>query len=272
MLNIFYFKSNNFGDSINNLFWNKITNNNIENDKKKKHYLTTGSIMHFGNNESIVYGSGFISNKSKYGNGKKKPYKVISVRGPLTRDKLLKQNIECPENYGDPLIIFPCIYNLTKKVDDNIIGIIPHYIDKNNDNLKTLTNNLIKSGYIVKIIDIEVGEDYKSLINNINECKYIISSSLHGIIMGIVYKKLTIFLKFSNKVIGDKFKFNDFFYSININNYIYKEDYTHNIIDNTIDVDYKKLNDVAKKFILICPFINDKRKTELISIYNNFYL
>ena len=41
-----------------------------------------------------------------------------------------------------------------------------------------------------------VGENFKKLIDEINECKYIISSSLHGVIMGLIYKK-TIFLEFS---------------------------------------------------------------------------
>ena len=81
---------------------------------------------------------------------------------------------------------------------------------------KNLKQNLEKVGYVVKYIDIQVGDDYEKLINNINTCKYIISSSLHGVIMGIIYKRKTIYIQFSNKVIGGDFKFNDFFKSINI--------------------------------------------------------
>ena len=95
-------------------------------------------------------------------------------------------------------------------IQDNIIGIIPHYIDKNNKNYKLLKTKLEKKEYIVKYIDIEVGNNYKKIIDKINNCKYIISSSLHGVIMGIIYKK-TIYVEFSDKVLGNGFKFEDFF-------------------------------------------------------------
>ena len=67
-----------------------------------------------------------------------------------------------------------------------------------------------------KIININTGEDYKTFIEDIKSCEYIISSSLHGIIMGIIYFKKVLYMKFSDKVIGGMFKFNDFFSSLEI--------------------------------------------------------
>ena len=77
---------------------------------------------------SIIFGTGFISDNGDLGGGNwksnkskiiNKPIKVISVRGPLSR-KLLNKKIECPENYGDPLILFPCIYtNLLRLMKNN---------------------------------------------------------------------------------------------------------------------------------------------------------
>jgi hypothetical protein len=75
--------------------------------------------------------------------------------------------------------------------------------------MKDLQISLLNNGYKVNIIDIEVGRDYKRLIDNINKCQYIISSSLHGIIMGLIYKKKTIYINFSSSVVGGDFKFDD---------------------------------------------------------------
>lgn len=279
MINIKTFNSLNFGDGVNKIFWEYITQNKLYNNNKFVHYITTGSIMCAINNKSIIFGTGFIDKNADLGGGKWKsytnkkyqtPHKIIAVRGPLSRQKMLDFNVECPENYGDPLILMPCLNNNYKKINKNIIGIIPHYIDINSSNYKLLKTNLENKGYIVKFINIKVGGNHNKLIKNINECKYIISSSLHGTMMGIVYKKKTIFLKFSDKVLGNGYKFEDFFQSININ---YKSitSYDSDILNNTINVDYNYLINVGKKLISLIPFIDAKRKNELTNKYINFY-
>ena len=280
MLNFIFIKSTNFGDAINQTFWEKIMDTNIQEcDRNKIHFITTGSIMSLINKNSIVLGTGFISENNDIGgdnmfsNTNKiihKPYSILAVRGPLSRQKFIDNNIYCPETYGDPLILFPCIYNNFTNIKDNIVGIIPHYIDIDSDKVYLLKKNLEDNNYKVNIINIDTGDEYKNFINQINQCKYIISSSLHGIIMGLIYKKQTIYLEFSKKVIGDKFKFNDFFGSLNIN-YNYVIDYSVNILNNTINIDYSLLNTLGKNLINVCPFISDIRKDYLINTYNSIY-
>ena len=197
------------------------------------------------------------------------PKKIISVRGPKSRQKLLSMGLDCPENYGDPLILFPSIYTPKTLTIKNKIGIIPHYVDFDNKNVKTLIKNLEKQNFDVKKINILVGEDYKKFIDEINECETIISSSLHGVIMSLVYKK-TIQINFSNKVIGKNFKFDDFYESIGID-YKIKNNLTHKILDNPIILNYKNLIETGTKLIGICPFINIERKKELIKTYKEYY-
>lgn len=156
-------------------------------------------------------GVGFIKQYEKINI---KPQKILSVRGPRTRDILLKNNISCPETYGDPLILFPLYYNPPSE-NRYDIGVLPHYIDYDNSNTNHLINQLSKK-YRVTKIDIRVGNNYEPFIQQIKESDSIISSSLHGVIMGVVYGKKTFYVSFSNKVSGGDFKFNDFFDSLDI--------------------------------------------------------
>ncbi len=270
----------NFGDSINKIFFKKLLNDETLEFKfihDNYHYMTTGSVLEMANEYSIIYGTGFISENSNIGTksitGKgnntviKKPFKIISVRGKLTRNKLIKMGIDCPENYGDPLLLFPILYNnFNIKPKKGLIGIIPHYIDKNEIALKELVTNLGKNN--TKLIDIILPDDnYKKFIDNILECEYIISSSLHGIIMGIIYKKKTIWIEFSNNVAGNKFKFFDFFSSLDIN-YNINNIYNLDILNNIINVDYETLKKIIFNMINIAPFI--KNKPELFEKYLDF--
>ena len=66
--------------------------------------------------------------------------------------------------------------------------------------------------------------------------------------MGIVYKKKTIYVSFSDKVIGNGFKFEDFFKSINIT-YKNINKYDIGILDNVINVNYEYLIKTGIKLI-----------------------
>ena len=88
-MNIFTLESRNFGDGVNKLFWEYITQNKIYNNKSKLHYITTGSIMCIINNKSIIFGTGFISNNADIGGNNFRstssikhhtPCKIIAVR------------------------------------------------------------------------------------------------------------------------------------------------------------------------------------------------
>jgi pyruvyltransferase len=262
----YYFGGNNFGDSINSIFIDFLADKQYiyKKNPDQLHYMVTGSVLHFSNSNSIIFGSGFISESSGLGSGK--PNKIFAVRGPLTRNKFIKMNIECPEIYGDPLILFPLLYNHSIKSKQKIIGIIPHFIDLNTDSLNELIRNLKTTGVSVKVIDIRVGTNYKPFINAIMECETIISSSLHGMIMGIVYRKPTILVQFSKKVIGNLFKFNDFFGSLSIE-YTVKNIYDVTLLENKIPINYTKLKEVGHKLIDAAPFIEEERKVKLKSEY-----
>ena len=167
------------------------------------HYLCIGSILRLANEKSVVWGSGFIKeNEEALG----KPT-VRAVRGPLSRKKLLDQGFSCPEIYGDPALLLPRYYNppIEKQYK---IGIIPHYIDQDNKWLDQFKDN--PDVNVINILNPLV----LNFVDEVKKCEVILSSSLHGIICGDAYGIPSYWIELSDKVIGNGFKFLDYFLSV----------------------------------------------------------
>ena len=173
----------------------------------KFRYYAAGSIFpcDSGSSNFEIWGTGLIYHANTI---KSKPGKIHAVRGPLTRERLLANNIECPEVYGDPALLFPRFYDKNVNIQYQV-GIIPHYIDRNNPWVAFQSRKKW-----VKIIDI-LSEAY-DLIDQVRSCELIISSSLHGLIAADAYGIPAIWIELSNRVIGDGFKFRDYYGSIGI--------------------------------------------------------
>jgi autotransporter strand-loop-strand O-heptosyltransferase len=169
-----------------------------------------GSSMKYVRPDDYVWGTGCID-EHHVGD---KPKKVYSVRGPLTRDILLKRGWDVPEVYGDPALLFPQIYNPTieKKYK---IGLIPHCVDFYSlDGLKAI-NHMEDMG--IKIINVTAG--INEFIDQLKECEYIISSSLHGLIAADAYGIPNYRVKISKLVHGGDFKYKDHYASVKREHY-----------------------------------------------------
>jgi len=207
-------------------------------------YAVIGSILSWQQKPNLsVWGAGFMADGQTM---LVNPKKIFAVRGPLTRDLLIKQGIDCPEVYGDPALLFPRFYNpeIKKKYK---LGIIPHYVDKDCNWIKSINND------DVKIIDI--CSDTHEFIDSLKECEKVVSSSLHGIIAADAYGIPNSWIKISEKVGGHGFKFRDYFASVKREEKCIeiKDDTDLNyvmdkIIDYRIDIDL----DILYKS---CPFL-----------------
>lgn len=271
----------NFGDAVNRKFWETFIGEKIIANREDDHYITTGSIMAYCNDKSIVFGSGFLTATDNVGNewdfskSEVYPKEVIAVRGPLTRDRLLAKGISCPEVYGDPLIMFPAIYNVKKQQKKNLIGILPHYWDEyiKSNNIQLLKTNLEENGYKVNILSMAVGDNYENLINDISECDYVITSALHGLILSLAYKVKTILVDFSEdrlNNLGRKFKYDDFLQSIDLD-YEIKNVFDFTVLSNTLKINNEKVKFLGLNLIQHCPFISNERKNILSKKYLEFY-
>jgi pyruvyltransferase len=209
-------KGTNFGDGSNPwLFKHYMPNvasadawNTKDKSYKDKTILGMGSIMGHMSVNDIVCGSGMINDKSfpKWGPGRVKEMEM--VRGPLTYDLLTKQGYKVKKVFADPGLLFSDAYKAksSKKYD---IGIIPHFVDKKLPNVE----KLLDSG--VKFIDVQQAEgNEEKFLDEVNECNIILSSSLHGVIIGDSYNIPSYHIKLSDKLIGGDFKFKDYYYSV----------------------------------------------------------
>ena len=255
----------NLGDGLNYYLIKELTGKRIINYRNTylsniENFCCIGSIIDsLVNSNSIIWGAGLISDKVHV---KHKPLKIHAVRGEYTWKKLLSYGIDCPKVFGDPALLLPLVYSPKLRTNNRFIGIIPHVEDLSNINvcrLASLSNQ-------VKIIRLCGYKDWHDVIDEIYECDFIISSSLHGIIISDAYKIPNVWVEFSDNVIGKGFKFRDYYSSVNKT---IKEPIR--ITDNTEIGDLIKCKELWRpakinlnKLISACPFeILEKYKCKI---------
>lgn len=214
---------NNWGDDINIFFLEKITNCCLFTSKAlvypgsiffrgmSSHTVVSaiGSIVHLATSEKVIWGSGMMTAEKL---PKAKPKKILAVRGPLTRERLVANGFDCPEVYGDPALLLPYYYSPKKNVKRYKLGIVPHYEDYYKDELQKFKND--RDVLVVKMFDYSKWTD---VIDQICSCDYIVSSSLHGLVVAEAYKVPNLWVEIMEPISGDaskRFKFHDFFLSL----------------------------------------------------------
>lgn len=265
----YYNINDNFGDLITPYFLNKFCDRDsfeFDFSNKKPKIISCGSIMRLCDENTIVWGSGIRHINQNINKGI-----IKSVRGPLTRKRLLEIECYCPPIYGDPGLLLPLYYFpvIEKKYK---LGIIPHYIHY--DTVYKMYNG-IEDIKVIKLIN----KDIEVVINDILSCEKTISSSLHGIIISDAYNIPNKWVKFNDDIYGDDTKYYDYFESvkrvdinyINCLNYKKIPENTYDIIkDVSIIYDIKY---IQEKFFMdkngIKPYTKFLYKKLLLCLDNN---
>lgn len=160
--------------------------------------LGMGSILNYAEEGDIVWGTGV--------NGKSTSYRfenldVRAVRGPLTRDFLLKRGIACPEVYGDPTLLLPIFFPEFQKnlSPENEYIVIPHYSD---EKLFAHLPNMVS-----------VKEPWETVVRKILNSRFIVSSALSGVIVAEAFGIPARLLQVENKAnTEDLFKYKDYYF------------------------------------------------------------
>jgi pyruvyltransferase len=242
----------------------------MSNPQGLANYMTVGSILQFADEHTIVWGSGFSGKTSVFGCqtweedekglilNNVKPKKVCAVRGPLTRKRVLDLGVECPDVFGDPGILMPLLYRPSNQEKTTVLGIIPHF-----SHLKSPCFDKLSLEKGVKIIS--VYQDPERFIDELVQCEYIASSSLHGLILADAYDIPSLWILPSEYLYNTTFKYMDYLESVE------SEQKERLVIDSQITV-----KDIMSKFPIIktkinplpllesCPFVDQNKITTLL--------
>lgn len=232
---------------------------------KRKHYFIIGSILDSATTHTIVWGAGIILKNQNV-----KSAKFLSVRGPLTRNRLIELGYKVPVRYGDPAILL-ALYSKSDIAKKYKLGIIPHYVDFE------LANDIYQNESDVKVIDLCTNNP-QDVIDSILECKYILSSSLHGIIVAHALNIPVLWTKISNNLYGDDVKFDDYYQSLDMYNvsgvefkhYSYKE--VLRLFDRYKEDVLPKKENFDKLIISLIETFPFKKSKEFKKLIKSFFL
>lgn len=198
-----------------------------------------------------IWGTGFISYKEKDSKLYKKEIVFNAVRGELSKkriEKLLGKKLNIPT--GDAGILASYLLDekeITKKYD---VGIIAHFKEKEEPIFKELLAKFSNSTFI------DVQDTPYNVTKKIAECRTIISSSLHGLIIADSLRVPNIHIVVTNNLLGDGFKFDDYYSA-------YKLKHKH------IDIDKEKipnLDSIIRNYEITDKMIEQKKK-EMIECF-----
>lgn len=168
----------------------------------KQKLLALGSLLYFANTGDVLWGTG---SNNKYPN--KSDYNftdldIRAVRGPLTRAFIQDNfNIECPEVYGDPALLFPYLFPefVRRENPKHPYIFIPHMYERNWFS-KEDGEHIVNPTW-----------PWDEVIEKILDSEFVISSSLHGLIIAEAYGIPARYLRLSDK--EPLFKYQDYYYA-----------------------------------------------------------
>ncbi|HCC95763.1 MAG TPA: hypothetical protein DEQ26_15865 [Flavobacteriaceae bacterium] len=203
-------------------------------------------------NETKIWSTGFISYAAEEEVCiRSSKIKIASVRGELSKqrlEKILNQKLDITTGDGG-LLSSELIKSTTKKFE---IGIIPHFKELD----EKIYSEILSKYPSIKLIDLRK-EPY-SVLEEISECEYILSSSLHGLIVSDSLRIPNLRIITSNRLLGDGFKFDDYYSSFGIE--------SNRVVVNKVE-DFPTINNIIDSYKINDEMV-DKKKSE---IYDAFF-
>lgn len=226
MKKVYWGKDQNFGDILTKdlLKYCGVTYKHVLSPEPANVFII-GSIARFAEENDEVYGSGIY----RYNENINPKAKFYFVRGPQTRQNIIKQGGVCPDVYGDAALLLPRFCPESKKEYE--VGLTPNYISSRHGGIKKLQQQYPHA----HVINLE-NSNPLSVAKEITKCKKIISGSLHGIICAHAYG-IPVAYAYMGKLHGEDVKFHDYYQSIGL-------EATMSTIDKPIYTDIKTMPDL----------------------------
>lgn len=172
--------------------------------KKGAHLLSVGSCLHFAKTGSVIWGAGL------HGNIQEKEHRysfldVRAVRGPHTRNFLINRGVVCTDVFGDPGIL---IKRLTGERfafarTPGRIAFVPNLHDL------SLVSQLQPALERHQIVVVSPLQSWNVVVAEIARSDYVISSSLHGLIVAEAFAVPARYLRLSER--ESILKYQDFY-------------------------------------------------------------
>ena len=155
--------------------------------------------------EVYIWGTGFIEYKQTDSPFYKRNVKICAVRGELSKrrvERLVGRKLDIPLGDAGLLASYLLKERPAPKYD---VGIIAHYKEQDCPEFSELLNRFDNS------IGINVRDNPLTVVKQIAECRTIISSSLHGLIIADSFHIPNRHIVVSDRLLGDGFKFDDYY-------------------------------------------------------------
>ncbi|WP_199635215.1 polysaccharide pyruvyl transferase family protein [Serratia sp. PAMC26656] len=171
----------------------------LDKESSKNKLLSIGSVMHFANEGDCIWGTG-VNGKISLDKLNFTNLDVRAVRGPKTRKVLQDKGINVPEIYGDPALLLPSLFDKKILIDENLkteILVIPHM------------NEDIRKYDKYSSVLCSPRQGALSFTRRIVNSSFVVSSSLHGVIIAEAYGIPAVFLDGES---GESmFKYDDYY-------------------------------------------------------------
>lgn len=155
--------------------------------------------------EVFIWGTGFIDNREEDPAFYRKGIRFCAVRGRYSKERaerILGRKLEIPMGDGGILASRLLKEPVEKRYD---VGIIAHYKEQGEPEFARLSERFPNS------IQIDVRREPVSVVRQIAECRTVLSSSLHGLIVADSFHIPNRHIVVTDKLLGDGFKFDDYY-------------------------------------------------------------
>ena len=153
----------------------------------------------------FIWGTGFINYSDCEGRFFKRDMRFQAVRGEMTRtrvEKMTGRKLDIPTADAG-ILADELLSEIPQKRYE--VGVIPHICDLKDPAVQELTAKYANS------IFINVKDDPIQVVKEIAQCKYILSSSLHGLVVADSFGIPNRYVVFSERPLGDGYKFADYY-------------------------------------------------------------
>ena len=239
--------ADNFGDVLSPWLIAKMTGREvIAADPAEPHYVAIGSILRHTSAHSHVWGAGSFG--TEHPSEFTAEARYSGVRGPLSRVRLRAQGIAVPKVFGDPALLVPAFF-APRVRKTHTYGVVARWSER-----RVLEAEL---GPDVRLIDLGT-TDVEGVIEAMLSCRFIVTGSLHGLVMADAYGIPSAW-RMARGAEGGAFKFFDYFSAVdkfrNPQEFDMSQPVTAARLRDTLDFDARPITFDHQALLDACPFL-----------------